>query len=95
MISNGMMRNTPEVEKTELKIKDENTTQTQTCENNVDIHKESDTLGLSSLLTGLTSLMMPSISLHEIKELDDCYHDLNARLMVVEKLVDCLIKKGL
>lgn len=95
IISNGMIRNATEIDKNEVKTKEDNTTQAQSCENSVEIHKENGIANLGSLITGLSSMIMTPVSLQEIKELDDCYHDLNARLMVVEKLVDCLVKKGL
>lgn len=87
MISNGMMRNAPEIEKTELKIKDENTTQAQSCENNVEIHKDSEMLGLGSLLTTLVSIMMPTIATYDVKEMKECYHELDKRIAVVEALL--------
>lgn len=87
MISNGMMRNAPEVEKTELKIKDENTTQAQSCENNVEIHKDSETLGLSSLITALSAFMLPTATTYDVKELKECYHELDKRIAVVEALL--------
>lgn len=95
MMSNGMMRNASEnnVDKTDIKIKDENTTQAQSCENNVEIHRDSDMLGLSSFLTGLSALVMPTISSRELKELDDYYHDLDKRIAVVEALIQHISMK--
>lgn len=44
-------------------------------------------LGLGSLLTTLVSIMMPTIATYDVKEMKECYHELDKRIAVVEALL--------
>nr|DAF56671.1 MAG TPA: hypothetical protein [Myoviridae sp. ctWb16] len=95
MMSNGMMRgnNVPEMseEKTEIKVKDEETSQTQICENNVEIKKDSSTsdfMNLAKLYIPLvTSMINTSNESFEIKCLHEKLHELDKRIAVCEALI--------
>lgn len=99
MMSNGILRNVPEsmsTEKTETKIKDEDTT--QTCENNVSISKDemSDSFGLVSMLTALMSMLMTNDSKSygdidmksKYELLDNKYHELDKKIAVLDAIIN-------
>ena len=89
IISNGMMRNLPDVDKTELKVKDEENIQAQTCENKVDVHKDSnDGLNTSQLLASLMNYWSaPMISNDDYKVLQECYYELDKKVAVLAAMV--------
>lgn len=94
MMSNGMMRtNVPEMseEKTEIKIKDEDTTQTQICENNVEIKKENSSNEWMDIIKlyipMITSMYNSSNESFEIKCINEKLHELDKRIAVCEALI--------
>lgn len=87
IISNGMMRNLPDVDKTELKVKDEENIQAQTCENKVDVHKDSnDGLNTSQLLASLMNYWSaPMISMMTTKNCTNVITNLTKKSLFLKQ----------
>lgn len=89
MISNNMMKNMSEMnDKTEVKSDDNSA---QLAEKKDELYKDVDSL--NNLMLILSSIMTPTTTSQEIKELRHCYHDLDKRIAVVENILKYVKKE--
>lgn len=90
IISNGMMRNIPDVDKTELKVKDEDNIQAQTCESKVEVHKDNaEGFNAAQMLAGLMNLWTTPMGTNaDYEKLHECYHELDKKVAVLEAMLN-------
>lgn len=92
MISNGMMKNMADMNDKKEETKEENTS-TPVNDKKDELYKDVDSL--NNLMLILSSIMTPTTTSQEIKELRNCYHDLDKRVAVLENLMKYLKLKEL